>query len=88
MQDLVDGDRVELRGLIGGWFVWRDDQIEPHPARRRRIRHRAADGDNPALCGGAQRRAVSSAVFRAPSGERLVRDELQALSSDDGVGIP
>ena len=28
-QDLVVGDRVELRGPIGGWFVWRDDQTEP-----------------------------------------------------------
>ncbi len=28
-QDLVVGDRVELRGPIGGWFVWRDHQTEP-----------------------------------------------------------
>ena len=28
-QDLMVGDRVELRGPIGGWFVWRDDQTEP-----------------------------------------------------------
>ena len=28
-QDLMVGDRVEVRGPIGGWFVWRDDQIEP-----------------------------------------------------------
>jgi ferredoxin-NADP reductase len=28
-QDLAIGDVVELRGPIGGWFVWREDQVEP-----------------------------------------------------------
>ena len=28
-QDLAVGDHVEVRGPIGGWFVWRDDQTEP-----------------------------------------------------------
>src|SRR5262245_48974307 len=28
-QDLAVGDLVELRGPIGGWFVWREDQTEP-----------------------------------------------------------
>src|SRR5262249_37485029 len=28
-QDLAIGDRVELRGPIGGWFVWHADQAEP-----------------------------------------------------------
>src|SRR5262245_59980901 len=28
-QDLAIGDLVELRGPIGGWFVWRQDQTEP-----------------------------------------------------------
>jgi NAD(P)H-flavin reductase len=23
------GDEIELRGPIGGWFVWRSDQTEP-----------------------------------------------------------
>lgn len=26
---LEPGDRLEVRGPIGGWFVWRTDQIEP-----------------------------------------------------------
>ena len=28
-QELAVGDRVELRGPIGGWFVWRTQQTEP-----------------------------------------------------------
>src|SRR6201988_2586931 len=28
-QELTVGDRVELRGPIGGWFVWRNQQTEP-----------------------------------------------------------
>jgi len=27
--ELMVGDEVELRGPIGGWFVWRSDQTEP-----------------------------------------------------------
>jgi len=28
-QELAIGDRLELRGPIGGWFVWRKEQTEP-----------------------------------------------------------
>lgn len=28
-QDLLDGDLLELRGPVGGWFVWRPEQSEP-----------------------------------------------------------
>ena len=28
-QELTVGDQLELRGPIGGWFVWRPEQIEP-----------------------------------------------------------
>jgi ferredoxin-NADP reductase len=28
-QEVVAGDRFELRGPIGGWFVWRTEQTEP-----------------------------------------------------------
>jgi len=27
--DLLDGDLLELRGPVGGWFVWRPEQSEP-----------------------------------------------------------
>jgi ferredoxin-NADP reductase len=29
VEELRRGDRLELRGPIGGWFVWRPEQIEP-----------------------------------------------------------
>ena len=28
-EQVIVGDRLELRGPIGGWFVWRSDQTEP-----------------------------------------------------------
>src|SRR5215470_14163282 len=28
-QQVAVGDRLELRGPIGGWFVWRTEQTEP-----------------------------------------------------------
>ncbi|HVI08883.1 MAG TPA: ferredoxin reductase [Candidatus Binatia bacterium] len=28
-QEVIVGDELELRGPIGGWFVWRNDQTEP-----------------------------------------------------------
>lgn len=28
-QEVIVGDELELRGPIGGWFVWRSTQIEP-----------------------------------------------------------
>ncbi|MEV0210631.1 ferredoxin reductase [Streptomyces sp. NPDC050788] len=29
VDELVVGDRLELRGPVGGWFVWRPEQTEP-----------------------------------------------------------
>ena len=29
VDDLLVGDEVEVRGPLGGWFVWRPDQIDP-----------------------------------------------------------
>jgi ferredoxin-NADP reductase len=40
-EDLRVGDNLELRGPIGGYFVWR-------------IGHRALDGDDPSSCCGRQ----------------------------------
>jgi ferredoxin-NADP reductase len=87
-QELAIGDRVELRGPIGGWFVWHEHQTEPIQLiaggsgivpLMAMIRSRAAAG--------------SSAPFRLLYSVRhpdtvWYRDELQALSAGDhSVGI-
>lgn len=82
-QELAVSDRLELRGPIGGWFVWRTQQTEPVQLvaggsgivpLMAMIRSRAAAG--------------STATFRLlysvrEPGAVLYRDELQALSNHD-----
>ena len=82
-QDLAVGDRVELRGPIGGWFVWRDDQIEP-------IQLVAGGSGIVPLMAMIRSRAAarSAAPFRLLYSVRnpasvWYRDELQALSDRD-----
>ena len=87
-QELAVGDRVELRGPIGGWFVWHEDQTEPIQLiaggsgvvpLMAMIRSRAAAGSS------APFRLLYS--VRHPDGV-WYRDELQALSADDhGVDV-
>jgi len=82
-QELAVGDRVELRGPIGGWFVWRSQQTEPIQLIAggsgivpliAMIRSRASAGSS------ASFRLLYS--VREPGGV-FYRDELQAIS--DGV---
>jgi len=82
-QEIAIGDPLELRGPIGGWFVWRSEQIEPIQLvaggsgivpLMAMIRSRAAAG--------------STATFRllysvCEPGAVLYGDELQALSDQD-----
>ena len=82
-QELAVSDQLELRGPIGGWFVWRAQQTEPIQLvaggsgivpLMAMIRSRAAKG--------------STATFRLmysvrEPGAVLYRDELQALSGRD-----
>ena len=46
VEEARDGDGFEVRGPIGGYFVWEDDGPAGLP-RRRRLRSRAADGNDP-----------------------------------------
>jgi ferredoxin-NADP reductase len=82
-QELAVGDRLELRGPLGGWFVWRTEQTEPIQLiaggsgivpLMAMIRSRAASG--------------SSAPFRLlysvrDPGAVFYRDELQKRSEND-----
>ena len=79
-QEVVVDDRLELRGPIGGWFVWRTQQTEPIQLiaggsgivpLMAMIRSRASTG------GTAPFRLLYS--VREP-GAIFYRDELQALS--------
>jgi ferredoxin-NADP reductase len=82
-QEVAVGDRLELRGPIGGWFVWRTKQTEPIQLvaggsgvvpLMAMIRTRASAGSTASL------RLLYS--VREP-GAVFYRDELQALSHRD-----
>src|SRR3989442_1292436 len=86
-QDLAVGDRVELRGPIGGWFVRRHDQIEPIQLVA------GGSGIVPLMAMIRSRAAARSAApfrllysVRNPASVWYLH-ELQALESDRGVGI-
>jgi len=82
-QELAVGDRLELRGPIGGWFVWRTEQTEP-------IQLIAGGSGIVPLMAMIRSRALagSTAPFRLLYSVRepeavFYREELQALSDDD-----
>jgi ferredoxin-NADP reductase len=79
-QELALGDRLELRGPIGGWFVWRTQQTEPIQLVA------GGSGIVPLMAMIRSRVATAgSAPFRLlysvrEPGAVFYRDELQALS--------
>jgi ferredoxin-NADP reductase len=82
-QELAVGDRLELRGPIGGWFVWRTHQTEP-------IQLIAGGSGIVPLMAMIRSRALagSAAPFRLLYSVRepaavFYREELQALSGHD-----
>jgi len=84
-QELSIGDRLELRGPIGGWFVWRPHQSEPIQLiaggsgivpLMAMIRSRVSSGSTTPF------RLLYS--VREPAAV-FYRDELQALSDHDSV---
>ena len=87
-QQVIVGDRLELRGPIGGWFVWRTQQTEPIQLiaggsgivpLMAMIRSRASTGST------APFRLLYS--VREP-GAVLYRDDLQTLlDRDDKVNL-
>jgi ferredoxin-NADP reductase len=87
-REIAVSDRLELRGPIGGWFVWRTQQTEP-------IQLIAGGSGIVPLMAMVRSRvsAGSTAPFRLLYSVRepeavLYRDELQALSNhDDSVSL-
>jgi ferredoxin-NADP reductase len=87
-QEVMIGDELELRGPIGGWFVWRSDQTEPIQLVA------GGSGVVPLMAMLRSRRSAgSTAPFRLLYSVRepsaiFYRDELIALSSQgDSVVI-
>src|SRR5260221_11454604 len=88
-RELVVGDRLELRGPIGGWFVWRPQQTEP-------IQLVAGGSGIVPLMAMIRSRgsAGNSAPFRLlysvrEPGAVWYRDELQSLSDrDKSMSVP
>ena len=87
-QEVAVGDRLELRGPVGGWFVWRTQQTESIQLIA------GGSGVVPLM---AMIRSRVSAGSKAPfrllysvrePGAVFYRDELQALSAHDhSVGV-
>jgi ferredoxin-NADP reductase len=83
-QEIAVGDSLELRGPIGGWFVWRSQQTEP-------IQLIAGGSGIVPLMAMIRTRALagSTAPFRLVYSVRepeavFYREELQALSDHNG----
>jgi ferredoxin-NADP reductase len=82
-KELMVGDDLELRGPIGGWFVWRRDQTEPIQLVA------GGSGIVPLMAMIRSRASVgSTAPFRLlysvrEPGAVFYRDELRALSDRD-----
>ena len=67
------GDPCELRGPVGGWFVWRPGEPGAGAAGRRRLRGRAADGDDPRAAGAGEPGAVPARLLGADARDRHLR---------------
>jgi ferredoxin-NADP reductase len=86
-QELTVGDRLELRGPIGGWFVWRTHQTEPIQLVA------GGSGIVPLMSMIRSRKAAGSAAsFRLLYSVRepaavFYRDELQALTENEGLSL-
>lgn len=86
-QELAVGDRLELRGPIGGWFVWRTDQTEP-------IQLVAGGSGIVPLMSMIRSRAAAGSIasFRLLYSVRepaavYYNDELQALTENEGLSL-
>ena len=86
-QELAVGDRLELRGPIGGWFVWRTHQTEPIQLVA------GGSGIVPLVSMIRSRQAAGSAApFRLLYSVRepeavFYSDELHALTENEGLSL-
>src|ERR1043165_1133113 len=86
-QELTLSDRLEVRGPIGGWFVWRTHQTEPIQLVA------GGSGIVPLMSMIRSRKAAGSAAsfrllysVREPAAA-FYRDELRALTENEGLSL-
>jgi ferredoxin-NADP reductase len=86
-EELRDGDQLELRGPIGGYFTWREAEGGPL------LLVAGGSGVVPLMSILRYRQAVGSSVpttilYSARSWEDIIyRDELEHVGKDDGVNV-
>ena len=85
--DLAAGDPVEVRGPLGGWFVWRPEQLEPV------LLVAGGSGVVPLMAMVRARAGVSRAPFRLVYSVRTPDDRIYAAelrrraSEDSGLDV-
>ena len=86
VDELRPGDQLELRGPIGGYFVWEHAARRPAAARRRRLGRRPADGDDPRIAARPEAtfRHAAALSRRARCDDVIYRDELDAARTATG----
>jgi ferredoxin-NADP reductase len=87
VDELAEGDAIELRGPVGGYFVWSADRAEPLQLIAGgsgivplmcMLRHRAAAGGRAPARLLLSARTVDDVIYRA---------ELDRLAAETGVGV-
>ncbi|MER6539044.1 ferredoxin reductase [Streptomyces sp. 900105755] len=80
VDELVPGDRIEVRGPVGGWFVWRPEQREPV------LLVAGGSGLVPLMCMIRARRAADSRVpFRLLYSLRSPQEQLYGAEMREGA---
>ena len=86
VRDVLPGDELEVKGPLGGYFVWRPGGAVARAADRRRVGHRAADGDGAGEDGCRGRRIRSGCCTRcAPPKTRYIAMSCGELAEAGGV---
>ena len=61
--ELLPGDEIELRGPVGGYFVWEPERRRPAAARRWRLGRRAAARDRSGIAAPSRQRRPGAAAL-------------------------
>ena len=82
VDELAPGDELELRGPIGGYFLWEESLGGPAVADRRRLGRRPAARDAPPWVAGARAVPVHLLYSSRSLDEVIYRGELLGYDSD------